>query len=182
MAYLTVIRHAPTPFNNEKIFMGSLDIPCINIEMSQIKAITNLVNVNEYSICYTSPLNRALCTANALFDKKIIKVDSNLIERSLGIFEGKYKDEIKLLFPEAFSSSGILDITYTPAHGETCEDLINRVKKFLESLLIYKENEKIAVITHNGVCKAIEVILNNKAIQEVFNNDFQFLMPQTYSL
>ena len=57
---ITIIRHAPTEFNEKRIFMGILDIPVIKFDEKQIMEAKGLLRLENYTAIYSSPL-RELC-------------------------------------------------------------------------------------------------------------------------
>lgn len=187
MLYLTIIRHAATSMNTGGVFMGILDIPAIDKE---IKAITegkySQVIDKEYDIYYSSPLSRAFSTATALFPDKKVQVKESLIEKNLGTWAGQNKRAIKEKYPEAFLESGTLNPYFTPPEGEKIEDIIERVKGFLNKCIEeYKSSDKIdykiVAVTHNGVIRIIRHLVEGIGLEDTFSKNEKHVVPITFT-
>jgi broad specificity phosphatase PhoE len=186
MLSLTLIRHAPTSMNTNGIFMGVLDIPSIDEE---IKSITegkyNQVSNKEYDVYYSSPLSRAFSTAAALFPSEKIHIKESLIEKNLGTWAGQDKRTIKEKYPEAFLESGTLNPYFTPPEGEKIEDMIERVKGFLNQCIEeYKSSGnldyKIVAVTHNGVIRIIRHLIG-VGLEDTFSTNEKHIVPITFT-
>jgi broad specificity phosphatase PhoE len=180
MSTITVIRHAPTEYNTNKIFMGVLDIPLTSTEDIDITRLKKIFSDNGCSLCYTSPLKRAYDTSAVLFDKNDIITDLRLIERDLGAWAGLSKREIKSKYQFAFNPSGTMDFYYTPENGEDYEKMIERVAAFL--IEIYEKKSHFAIVSHNGVFRVMKSLINGVGLSEVFNKFEPHLEPQTFTI
>jgi len=180
MSTITVIRHAPTEYNTNKIFMGVLDIPLTTTENIDANRLKRAFTENGCSICYTSPLKRSYDTAAVLFDRNNIIIDLRLTERNLGIWAGLSKKEIKAKYPFAFTESGTMDFYYTPEEGENYKEMIERVASFLVEL--YEKESNFAIVAHNGVFRVIKSLISGTGLSKVFNRFEPHLEPQTFTI
>jgi broad specificity phosphatase PhoE len=177
---ITVIRHAPTAFNKNGTFMGVLDIPLSDDTNIKTDALKQVFEGNNCSICYTSPLKRALDTARLLFNEDVIVVDKRLIERDLGDWAGMSKIEIRTEYPTAFNESGTMDFYYTPRNGEDYASMIRRISDFLLDLC--KQNANLAIVSHNGVFRVMKSLILGQKLSEVFSKFEPHLESQTFIL
>ncbi|MBV6472201.1 MAG: Phosphoserine phosphatase 1 [Saprospiraceae bacterium] len=188
---ITVIRHAQTTYGEQNQFMGTLDIPCSDKGKSEaIAARLKFSDINYFRV-YCSPLKRAVQTTEFLFPGKNFIVEENLIERELGLWAGKTFSAIKKEFPEAFLKSGKIDPYFTPKNGEPIENVIFRVKNFIDLLLdlftaLKYENKatdtyNIAIVTHNGIIRVMRYLMNTIPISDIFSENEKHLAPIKYS-
>lgn len=175
---IIVIRHAPTDYNKRRIFMGRKDIPVDEVDIAQVEQVRNIIREEGCSFFYSSPLHRALKTAQVIGgDRYHIEIDNRLMERCLGDWEGVAKDIVQQQYRSAFKN-GKMDFYFTPPHGEAYEPLIKRVSSFL--LDIYRLDAGIFVVTHNGIFRVIKSLLTGENMSNVFSEFEPYLTPQTF--
>lgn len=151
MLNLTFIRHAETILNKSGIFCGRTDC---DVTLEGLRQAKNLLKNKEknFDFIYISSLKRTKQTLDIIIPNSNPIMDARIIEASLGEWEGKNKSSVNqnLL---ALYRVGI----YTPLGAETPEDVDKRVCNFVESLFCkYQSNERILIVTHNGVMKSIK--------------------------
>lgn len=175
---LTIIRHAPTAYNKNNIFMGTKDVPADHIDEKKIQQIRNALCKERFSNIYSSPLKRALETAGKIADGQYdIIIDKRLTERNLGDWQGMSKSDVQKKYADAFRDT-IMDFYYTPHNGEHYEDLVKRVSDFLIDR--YQDHENSIVVTHNGVFRVMKSLLTGERLSNVFAGYEPFLTPQTF--
>ena len=101
---------------------------------------------------YCSPLKRTKQTLFAIFPEAKPIYDDRIIEISVGEWENTkkelYSNELRELFRKGL---------YTPPGGETHSDVDKRVCDFIEDVFEkFHGDEKILVVTHNGIMRAIK--------------------------
>ena len=133
-----------------------------NNGIKQVKELKKDIDKLDINACFTSPLLRSQSTAIILVGDRIeIKEDKRLIERYLGDLEGKNKKEYNV--KEYWNiSKNINDYDVEPI-----KDVIERTEAFLAYLRDnYDKDDKILIVSHNAVVKAIMNILDNKNYKE----------------
>lgn len=187
---IIIIRHAQTEYGENNRFMGSLNIPCTSNGEREAENLRIRINDIDYLHVFSSPLIRALRTAEILFPNRNIITDENLRERGLGVWEGEQIDDIKEKYPDAFLDSGSINPFYTPINGEDIENVIVRAKNFLNKLsniyfTIETENKNmtsnIAIITHNGIIRVMRYIIEKTPVNEIFYFNENYLQPIIFS-
>ena len=148
------VRHGETNLNKQHIFQGSIDEPLNELGMLQAIEVATKLKAEKIDVIYSSPLKRAYTTAEAVnkFHNVEILKDKRISELYLGKLEGQHynKESLQRLIKSSKEYG-----------GESVEDLIKRVKKFLEDI----ENQKgknILVVSHGGVYKAMFYCLTGK--------------------
>ena len=151
MPVLIFIRHAETDFNRDGIFAGRTDC---NITKEGFKKAKDLFSKDQkqFDYIYCSPLKRTKQTLEAIIPDSVPIVDERIIEISIGEWEGKKKDSIDKDVLALYRAG-----QYTPPGAETTSQVDKRVCDFVKSLFEnYQDNEKILIVTHNGVMRSIK--------------------------
>lgn len=147
-----VVRHGQTDWNIENKLQGCTDVPLnkLGIEQAHITK-ENLSNVT-FSKIYCSPLDRCLKTAKIINkDSLPIIIDNRLLERNFGDLEGTQGNSIEdfLIYEKNLGCFNV----------EPIQSFFSRVHNFLKEI-INNSNEKILIVTHNGVNTAINCFFN----------------------
>lgn len=151
MPNLIFIRHAESEYNKAGIFAGRIDC---NITQEGFKQAQKLLRDDEknFDYIYCSPLKRTKQTLEAIIPGSNPIIDERIIEISIGEWEGKRKDTFDKDLLALYRAG-----QYNPIGAETISEVDKRVCDFIESLFnTYKNKEKILIVTHNGVMKAIK--------------------------
>lgn len=151
MPILTFIRHAETELNRAGIFAGRTDC---NITKEGFEEAKKVLHENEknFDYIYCSPLKRTKQTLEAIIPGSEPIVDERIIEIYIGEWEGKKKSSFDRNLLALYRTG-----QYTPPGAETTEQVDKRVCDFVESLYrTYKKDEKILIVTHNGVMRSIK--------------------------
>ncbi len=115
------------------------------------------INSSKWDICYCSTLPRAITTAEAIYDKEIIKTNL-IVEVPISSFT---KKNIKL--PALAWQLGARIAWYNSHYSQT-EDIFatrKRIEKFY-NLISNSGHENILVVAHGYFLKALEVELKKK--------------------
>lgn len=124
--------------------------------------------VPRIQLVYTSPATRCLDTLKVAGVKGTPIQDVRLLERNMGIFEGRIRNEIKAEYPEYFTF-GKFDVFQTPPKGETFEEFYHRLYAFYDEKLTDKE-ENILVCGHNQALKMLKAIIQHREITRTYWN------------
>jgi len=152
---LYLVRHGQSTVNiSGEVYQGQLDSDLSDLGLKQAEAIGERLKEYKFDILYTSDLQRARKTADAISkyhkNTKII-VDKRLRERSHGELEGKPKDDF-------YTSKEINQIYVKPPLGEDYLDIKIRVEEFLKEI-IESKFENILIVSHGGTMRTILHIL-----------------------
>ncbi len=93
-----IVRHGQTDYNVEGRYGGRIDVPLNDTGIKQAQELHEKLKDIKFDLVYSSPLQRAIKTAEIICDNEIIK-DDRIIERDNGELEGKLKTEIDV-FPD----------------------------------------------------------------------------------
>lgn len=182
MPKLTFIRHAESEYNKAGIFVGRTDC---NITQEGLEQAKNLLKEEDkqFNEIYCSPLKRAKQTLEAIIPNSNPIIDERIIEASIGEWTGKKKDEMNKDLVDLFRVR-----KYTPPGAETPKEVDKRVCNFVEDLFHkYQNDEKILIVTHNGVIKSIKrnfiknyenIMSKNLEIVTIGEKEFEYYLEQ----
>ncbi len=152
---ILVTRHGQTDWNVEKRIQGRTDIELNNKGIEQAYQTKENLKNEKIDLIICSPLKRAKQTADIInIDRNLpITYDERLLEICYGENEGKLHND--------FDYDGFWSIVNTHKYkdAENVNEFIQRVHHFLNDLKNRKE-ENILIVTHNGVCRAINTYFN----------------------
>ncbi len=152
MPKIVFMRHAKTTLNKEGRFAGRTDCD-ITEEGAKFASENFQYKDEDFDYFFISPLKRTRQTLDCVIKgpHKEPIIDERIIERDLGEWEGvPYKN-----FSEALIENYVKGF-YDPPKSETIDHVRQRVIEFVEELFLkYNENDRILVITHNGVLRQV---------------------------
>ncbi len=162
------IRHAHTAYNEEKRYAGTIDIPLNEKGRNDISKISGLLNEYHFDIVVTSPLKRAIETAELLFGSSLPLVKTNLCsERCFGVLEGLTWEDVQHLDPPVLFIEVGNDLhSVNPVGAEPFEDVWQRAKQFRDFLLENYPGLSILVISHGVFLQMFHGLLRGKSCIE----------------
>lgn len=166
------IRHGETLWNTLKIFQGSSDSPLTELGISQAEKLSAKLKDVKFTDFYSSPMGRTIQTTKIIMGdrKQKIKFIDEFKEISMGDIEGVPRSEFEEKYPKEFYDFFNNPVDYDPKvyHGENYYQVIERVKKGLDKLLSYlNDNDRVAVVTHGVTLKALFHIIIKEKMDEL---------------
>jgi broad specificity phosphatase PhoE len=155
MATIVLARHGETDWNRDNRFQGNADPPLNDAGREQSRALADRLTGDGIAAVYASPLRRARETAEIVAERLELPVSTvePLREIDVGEWSGLTRSEIEERFPEAFARW--LDYAHGWQHGETYDQLGERVLPALLDLANRHDGERILVVTHGGPIRAV---------------------------
>lgn len=149
---LYILRHGRTRANDEGIYIGKTDLPLSEEGKDELRAMTQMYEYPKVERIYSSPLERAIQSADILFpDREIVIVD-NLKEMDFGVFEGVKAEEAVNLDSYKKWLKGGLD--NPPPNGESLRNMLLRCYASLDAIIRNMMDDDVvraAVMTHSGI-------------------------------
>lgn len=158
MITLIIVRHGETIENGSGICQGQTDGTLSEKGIKENDELGKKLKQYNFQTIYSSPLGRALQTANAIQQnnpQSSIITDERLMERNLGILQGKP-------YPVPYFENDLYD------GMETVESMTERMQSFLFDLKQINSNETIVMVSHGYVIKVLLSILNNMPVQDFY--------------
>ncbi len=161
---LFLVRHGETAWNVGRRFQGQSDVPLSERGRAQAAAIATALSSIPFSHAYASDLQRAVQTAQAILASRdlALATDVRLREFNFGAWEGLTWPEIIARWPEFDRRVPTQARQYEPVGGERFEDVVARVRAFLNDLRARVATGHALVVTHAGALHAVMEVLAPK--------------------
>ena len=150
MSHLLLIRHGETDWNVEGRWQGQADVALNSRGLLQAEQIANSLCSVKIQAIYSSDLQRALQTAEALARKKelIVQIDPRLREIHQGEWQGLKIEEIETRYAQAFQERKQNPLYVAPPGGETALQVQDRVLEALREISLHHVQDTVAVVSH----------------------------------
>lgn len=154
--YLT--RHGQTMWNIEKRLQGRGNSPLTEDGIERAKELRDRIKDIKLDVIYSSPIERALTTANIIKGDKSVEVvtDDGLMEMCFGDYEGKITDEVMKENPN-WDISLIMkgNIELAAPNGENLAEVRDRVANAMDRIIEENRGKTILIVAHGITLKAI---------------------------
>lgn len=159
MAQLLIIRHGETIWNRERRFQGVIDIPLSERGQEEAKLLAIALQDKPLAAIYSSPLSRALATAEqiASYHRLVIQVVDDLREINVGEWGGMGWEEIWEKWPDLGRRwHANPQKSPAPPGGEYYPDFQNRSLMAMEKIAAkHDPSDQIVLVCHGGVIRAV---------------------------
>lgn len=149
---LTFLRNGKTRANAEGIYIGKTDWPLSDEGRAELEEKYDMHRYPKVERVYSSPLTRALQSAEILFPDREIVICDEMTEMDFGVFEGLSVEQLLELDSYKKWIKGGLD--NPPPNGESLRSMVNRVYSGLNLMIMDMMKNDITeagVITHSGI-------------------------------
>ncbi len=167
-----LIRHGETDQNKKKCLQGRCDIELNEYGRELARATARGLQDVDFDMIYTSPLKRAMETADIIRGKRQIPIiiEERIQEISFGDYEGLCfgKDGYSVPDKDFMNFFTKPEEYETPPEGESFAEIIARTGVFLKELVGNTEyqDKTILLSTHGCALKAILANVRNTPIAE----------------
>ena len=154
--YLT--RHGQTLWNIEKRLQGRGNSPLTEDGIERAKELRDRIKGMNIDVIYSSPIERALNTANIIKGDKNIEVitDDGLMEMCFGDYEGRRTDEVMKENPSWDIGLIMKGNTILSApNGENLAEVRDRVSKTMDRIIEEHRGKTILIVAHGITLKAL---------------------------
>ncbi|MDE6764080.1 MAG: histidine phosphatase family protein [Oscillospiraceae bacterium] len=150
--HISIFRHGLTDANENGVYIGKTDLPLSDAGREALQDKYDQLDYPKVQRVYSSPLERAVQTAEIIFpDREIVIVD-DLREMDFGVFEGLPAEELVHLDSFKKWLKGGLD--NPPPNGETLRSMMLRCYSALNLMILDMMKEGFThagAITHSGI-------------------------------
>lgn len=150
MPRLILIRHGETDWNIEGRYQGQADPPINAKGREQALQLARSMRGVEIELLYSSPLRRALETAEILAAQLDlpIEIDARLQEIHQGDWQTRLRREIQALYPELFRRWESEPWQVSPPGGESLEQVQHRVHAAVDEILRRRHEQPVVLVSH----------------------------------
>lgn len=145
------VRHGKTHFNEINLTQGWCDSPLSKVGIKQVENISKQLEQYQIDKAYTSPLGRAVQTANIILSKKEVEpiYEECFKEVNFGILEGISTELVRKLNIESPDWLEDLDMDYRPYEGEDIHDVILKHHKAVQEIIEdCNEKDTVLIVGH----------------------------------
>jgi broad specificity phosphatase PhoE len=141
---LVLVRHGRTALNAAGQLRGRLDPALDEVGVDQVEALAQALRVYRPRLVVTSPLRRALQTAEAIAEAAGVGmfIEGDLVDRDYGQWAGHTPEDLEEQFGSLDQVPGV----------ETWAWLAHRAARVLD---VARPSEPVALVTHEAVLQAM---------------------------
>lgn len=157
MTEILLIRHGETTWNASRRLQGHIDIPLSRVGERQAAALGRGLTGEALDAVFSSDLQRARQTAEAIAAPRRIpvQIDPALRERCYGAFEGMLRAEVAEQYPDAYVAWQARDIDARFPAGERIAETLREFSQRSVGAIVRavsgRNYRKVALVTHGGV-------------------------------
>ena len=144
-----LLRHGQTPMSAQKRYAGRSDVPLTDVGVQQAAAAAKRLASAGLDVIVTSPLLRAVQTAEevAAATGATVVTDDGFREADFGAWEGLTFAEVQERWP-AEMAAWLADPEVAPPGGESLAGVNERVTAALRRVLAARERQTVLVVSH----------------------------------
>ena len=156
MTKLILARHGETVWNVEKIYRGRTDVNLDEVGIKQAELLGKYLSNWELEAIYSSPLRRALDTANIIahYQKIGVHIVEGLIDFDYGEWQSLPEQEVKRLYPALLNEWHHNPHNVVMPGGESLEDVSKRAIEVVNDVLS-KYQGSVVLVSHRVVNKVL---------------------------
>jgi broad specificity phosphatase PhoE len=156
MAELILARHGETVWNVEKIYRGRTDVNLDEVGVKQAELLGRYLRNWELEAIYSSPLMRAIDTANiiARYQKIDVHITEGLVDFDYGEWQSLPEREAERLYPTLYNEWHNNPHKVKMPGGESLEDVKRRAIGVVSDV-ISKYQGSIVLVAHRVVNKVL---------------------------
>jgi probable phosphoglycerate mutase len=157
VATLIVVRHGQTDWNVNGRYMGWTDEPLNNEGVQQAQSLARRLGQWPISAVYSSPLQRAVRTAEAVAEPHSIAVQriDDLGEMRIGTWEGMFAKDIAAAYPELWKTWRANPGDFRMPGGESLGEVRERVIRASDRITADSEGKTVLAVTHDVVVRLL---------------------------
>lgn len=154
---ILLIRPGATEFDEQGRIVGTLNVPLSDLGVRQSIELAKETSDFEIKAIFSSPSAAAIETAEIIgqHHSRKVKVKDALLNIDMGLWQGKAIDELRKNQPKVAKQWEEHPETVCPPEGESFEDVIPRVNKFLKKLQKKQRSGTIAIVVADPLAKVI---------------------------
>ena len=156
MAELVLVRHGQTLWNMDKIYRGRSDVGLDDVGIKQAELLGKYFSNHGLEAIFSSPLKRALDTANiiARYQRIDVQIDENLVDFNYGEWQCLPEREVKRLYPALLNEWHNNPHKVRMPGGESLEDVRKRVIEVINDILANYQGS-VVLVSHRVVNKVL---------------------------
>lgn len=172
-----LIRHGEIDKPSSRAFLGQSDLPLNENGICQARALREKLKDIQFSVIFSSPLQRAMQTAalaGGILPEAVHRIEE-FKEINLGSWEGLTVNEVRERFPGAYEQRG-KNFEFFRPEGKGAESFADLGARCYPALLTLAKTypSPLLVVAHAGVNRVLLTLLQQQPLQKVLE------IPQDY--
>jgi broad specificity phosphatase PhoE len=157
MTQIILVRHGQTPWNKDKIFRGSKDIPLNDTGREEARLAGEWLKGETIEAAYCSPLSRARDTGEAIARHHGLQVLDlpGLTDIRYGDWEGLPLTEVKVTYADLYRQWETAPHTVRFPQGETLDEVRDRALEAVEEVVRRHPGQTVLLAAHRAVNKVL---------------------------
>ena len=156
MTKIILARHGETEWNVAEVFRGRIDVELNATGVKQAELLAEYLSRDKVDAIYSSPLKRALKTAEAIagYHEISVEITPGLIDFDYGRWQGLPHQEVKDKYKELYAEWVTNPHRVKMPDGESLDDVRKRAVGVVDGI-IAKHDGTIALVSHRVVNKVL---------------------------
>jgi broad specificity phosphatase PhoE len=156
MAKLVLARHGETAWNVERIFRGRSEVELDDVGVRQAELLGKYLSSLKLDAIYSSPVRRALDTANivARYQRIDVQVAHGLSDLDFGEWQSLPEQEVRRRYPDLLNEWHNSPHKVRIPGGESLEDVRKRAVEVVNNALP-KYQGNVLLVSHRVVIKVL---------------------------
>lgn len=173
MIQVDVLRHGEC--QGGEIFRGATDVALTETGWQQMRATVQPLG-RPWQAIVCSPMLRCHAFAEALAQQLELplRVDDGWREMSFGDWEGQLRDELFAREGERIAAFYQDPVKQPPPNGEAADQLQLRVVTAYQKILAQASGQRVLVVTHGGVIRALLAHVLSMPLDRMFTLDVPY--------
>jgi broad specificity phosphatase PhoE len=157
MTQIILVRHGQTPWNKDKIFRGTVDIPLNDTGREEARLAGEWLKAETIHAAYTSPLSRSRETAEAIARHHGLNVADlpGLGDLNYGDWQGLPLTEVKVKYADLYRQWETAPHTVRFPKGETLDEVRDRALAAVEEVVRRHPGQVVLLSAHRAVNKVL---------------------------
>ncbi len=188
MTNIYLVRHGSTEWNEKRIWQGVVDTELSTRGIEEVEKIAKFFKNKSIDAIFSSPMRRALQTADIIaskigYDSDKIIMDNRLRECEIRLWNGKTNEEIAQLYATQFHE-WFTNLNSNIAGVESLESVQKRMYDLLRDVIVHFTNKNVIIVSHAIamrmlISKVLNLIppdhlnfaLDNASVSSLISND-----------
>jgi broad specificity phosphatase PhoE len=156
MTEIILARHGETKWNVEEVFRGRIDVGLNENGVKQAELLAEYLGGLKIYGVYSSPLKRALKTAEVIarYHKLKVEIAPGLIDFDFGKWQGLHLQEVKRKYKELYARWQERPDLVQMADGETLSEVRKRALAVVDEV-VAKYRGRVVLVSHRVVNKVL---------------------------
>jgi alpha-ribazole phosphatase len=152
-----LVRHGQTDWNENGVFRGRIDVKLNDLGYRQAEQVANVLKNVRIDALYSSPLSRALDTAEAVSRQQDLQVHVHeaFNDMNFGEWQGLTRPEVEKRYTESFRVWLTAPQRAVIPNGETLAQVRRRLLRGLAELHAVHAEETVLLVSHGLTNKVL---------------------------